>query len=286
MKFLKSHFALTRSQQNGIFLLVIIIILLQLFIYWNFNDSNETTVPSETLLEFQKELDSIRLANPVKKDTIYPFNPNFLSDYKAYQIGMKLDEIDKLLQFRQEGKWVNTVDDFQQVTGISDSLLEILRPSIRFPDWVGRANSPIVSKTADTKKIAVGDLNTATAQDLKVVYGIGDKLSERIVKYRNSLGGFAKEEQLQDVYGLDAVVIANILERFKLLSKPDIEQKNINKIGESELADIPYINSTLARKITSYKAMNEGIRSFEELTKISGFPSDKIDIIKLYLSVQ
>lgn len=101
MKFLKSHFALTRSQQNGIFLLVIIIILLQLFIYWNFNDSNETTVPSETLLEFQKELDSIRLANPVKKDTIYPFNPNFLSDYKAYQIGMKLDEIDKLLKFRQ-----------------------------------------------------------------------------------------------------------------------------------------------------------------------------------------
>jgi len=286
MKFLKSHFALTRSQQNGIFLLVIIIILLQLFIYWNFNDSNETTVPSETLLEFQKELDSIRLANPVKKDTIYPFNPNFLSDYKAYQIGMKLDEIDKLLKFRQEGKWVNTVDDFQQVTGISDSLLEVLRPSIKFPDWVGRTNSPIVSKTADTKKIAVGDLNTATAQDLKVVYGIGDKLSERIVKYRNSLGGFVKEEQLQDVYGLDAVVIDNILERFKLLSKPDIEQKNINKIGESELSDIPYINSTLARKIISYKAMNEGIRSFEELTKINGFPSDKIDIIKLYLSVQ
>ncbi|MFD2828841.1 hypothetical protein ACFSYG_20345 [Leeuwenhoekiella polynyae] len=33
---------------------------------------------------------------------IYPFNPNFITDYKGYTLGMRMVEIDKLLRFREK----------------------------------------------------------------------------------------------------------------------------------------------------------------------------------------
>ena len=88
------------------------------------------------------------------------------------------------------------------------------------------------------------------------------------------------------MYGLSPDVITRIIEKFQVVNKPQVILQNINSITEAELAELPYFNPALARKIINYRIMNEGIRSFEELTKISGFPSDKIDKIKLYLSVQ
>ena len=40
-----------------------------------------------------------------KKDTIYPFNPNFISDYKGYKLGMSIQEIDRLHQYRAQNKY-------------------------------------------------------------------------------------------------------------------------------------------------------------------------------------
>ncbi len=287
MKFLKSHFALSRSQQNGIFVLVLVIIILQLILFGSdYISKDSTPVNDEKLQKFQNQLDSIHKLKPLGKDTIYPFNPNYLSDFKAYQLGLNVEEIDKLLKYRSTNKWINSAEDFQRVTGVSDSLMMIIKPSFRFPEWVtnsGKLHKPIIGKA---EVISIADLNTVSAEDLKVVNGIGEKLSERIVKYRNSIGGFLTEEQLKDVYGLSPEVIARINEKFQVINKPQVILQNINSITEAELAELPYFNPALARKIINYRTMNEGIRSFEELTKISGFPSDKIDRIKLYLSVQ
>ncbi|TQI70091.1 competence ComEA-like helix-hairpin-helix protein [Gramella sp. Hel_I_59] len=287
MKLLKSHFALSRSQQNGIFVLVLVIIILQLILFGSdYISKDSIPVNDEKLQKFQSQLDSIRKLKPKMKDTIYPFNPNYLSDFKAYQIGLSVEEIDKLLKYRATNKWINSAEDFQRVTGVSDSLMMIIKPSFRFPEWVknsGKLQKPITGKA---EVISIADLNTVSAEDLQVVNGIGEKLSERIVKYRNRIGGFLSEEQLKDVYGLSPEVIARISEKFQVINKPQVILQNINSITEAELAELPYFNPALAKKIINHRTMNEGIRSFEELTKISGFPSDKIDRIKLYLSVQ
>lgn len=50
------------------------------------------------------------------------------------------------------------------------------------------------------KKVIL-DINAATAEDFKTINGIGEKLSARIVKFRDRLGGFLTSEQLYDVYG-------------------------------------------------------------------------------------
>src|SRR5690554_8215098 len=68
--------------------------------------------------------------------TIFPFNPNFITDYKGYTLGMTPEEIDRLLTYRSENKWINSDEDFQSVTQVSDSLLAVLIRFFNFPEWV------------------------------------------------------------------------------------------------------------------------------------------------------
>lgn len=46
------------------------------------------------------------------------------------------------------------------------------------------------------------DLNTATAAELTELPGIGDKLAERIVAYREANGPFASVEEIMEVDGI------------------------------------------------------------------------------------
>ncbi|WP_189604781.1 helix-hairpin-helix domain-containing protein [Salinimicrobium marinum] len=49
---------------------------------------------------------------------------------------------------------------------------------------------------------------------------------------------------------------------------------------------MPNLNLELAWKVMSYRDKNGKISSFEDLTDIKGFPRDKIQRIKLYLSIE
>ena len=90
------HF--NQSQHRGILWLLLLIIAGQLFFYFFPFGSNYT--PTENHL-LQREIDSLKkLASQPKKDTIYPFNPNFITDYKAYKLGLTPEQFDRLQAFR------------------------------------------------------------------------------------------------------------------------------------------------------------------------------------------
>ena len=147
---------------------------------------------------------------------------------------MSNQQIDRLHKHRDNDKYINSAKHFQQVTGVSDSLLVVMSPYFKFPDWVVAKNK--ATKKKDTyigkKKnapIIKQDLNLVNAEKLKEIYGIGDKLSERIVKFRSSLNGFLTDDQLNEVYGLKPEVIDRILEKYTVLSKPSIVKLNVNR---------------------------------------------------------
>ena len=364
MKNSKSHFWYNKSQRSGILFLAILVIILQ-FIYFFIDLSSNKVINTNTteILAFQSKIDSLKLIEiENRKPKIYPFNPSFITDYKGYKLGMSTQEIDRLLTFRKQGKYINSAKQFQQVTGISDSLLTKLKPYFKFPDWITNKkksthykskNNSFTGKkkninqatvielqqisgigiklskriikfrnsiggyqtkeqltkvyglklevvTAILKryyikegispntnfKIQIKDLNKTTAEELKLVNGIGNKLSTRIIKYRNSIQGFHYEDQLNEVYGLKPEVITELFKQFKILTKPTIVKIDINEASFKEILHLPYIDYNLTKNIFEYKEEFAEIQNLEELKKIEGFPLDKYDRIVLYLKTE
>ncbi|MFI0429997.1 ComEA family DNA-binding protein [Mariniflexile sp. HMF6888] len=288
---MKSHFTFSKSQRNGIFILILLIIILQcLYIYMDFS-SEKIYVNEIELSKFQKEIDSLRLAEiEERKPKTYPFNPNYITDYKGAALGMTNEEIDRLLAFRKQNHWINSVKQFQEVTKVSDSLLKAISPYFKFPEWVTNPiPRPEYKQTYSDKPKTFQqkqDLNKATAQELQKINGIGEVLSERIIKFRNKFpGGFIDNVQLQDVYGLTPEAIERINEAFIVKTPRPMKKIVLNKATVDELVTIQHIDYNLAFNIVEQRQLREGYKSFEELKKVKDFPINKINIIKLYLSL-
>lgn len=282
MKYRKSHFRFTSDQRNGIFYLLLLILIFQLaFYFWsNRPDYSEVLVDANTIATFEAERDSL-MALQQQKDSaqIFKYNPNYLNDYRGYQLGMSVVEIDKLLDYRKSGKYVNSEKEFQKITGVSDSLMIVLRPQLKFSNVVTQ------KKEVLKKKIEKRDINSISAEDLKVVSGVGEVLSKRIIKYRDLLQGFTYEDQLKEVYHLKPEIATKIWDYFEIGSIPEIQRININTATFNQLLSIAYIDYELARKIMEYRDMVEEIHELNELLKIDGFPIEKLNRITLYLSV-
>ena len=141
-----------------------------------------------------------------------------------------------------------------------------------------------LSKDLTSKAIkTVLDVNHANASDFQRVYGIGPVYSERIVKFRNSLGAFVHMDQLYQVYGLDSVVVKAIKASFSVQDTPITHKISVNSASEYELQRLPFFTKELAEKIVRERAANGLFNDFYEISNILSLPEDKIEIIKLYL---
>ncbi|TDY14255.1 DNA uptake protein ComE-like DNA-binding protein [Meridianimaribacter flavus] len=281
----------TKQQRNGIFLLLLLIVAFQCVYFFVDFSETEIKVDENELSDFKAEIDSLRLVEiENRKPKLYPFNPNFITDYKGYTLGMTNEEIHRLLTYRKQDKWINSVQQFQEVTQVSDSLLNAISPYFKFPEWVTNPkpkttfqyqnnNTP---KTYNQKQ----DLNKATAAQLQKVNGIGETLSKRIVQYRNKFqGGFIADVQLTEVYGLSPEVIERLTNEFTVKTPRVVKKINLNTATRDELVTIQHIDYEIAHAIIEQRTLREGFKSLDDLAKVKDFPLNKIEIIKLYLTL-
>lgn len=289
-KTLRSFFNFTREQRTGIFVLFAIIILLQMIYFFvDFGFETKEYPDKQKWLSLQSEIDSMKTESEKESPKMYLFNPNFITDYKGYKLGMSVEEIDRLLVFRKENKYVNSPKEFQNVTKISDSLLNVIAPYFKFPDWVNNKkefkeyNKYPNKAFAKKEKIIIIDINQATKEDLIKIYGIGEAISLRILKQKENLGGFVSMEQMKDVWGLSPEVIENLNSHFKVSVLPNFKKIDVNNASLKELSQFYYFRYALAKEIVTYRSMRGNINNIEDLTKIKGFPVDKAKIIGLYL---
>ncbi|NND16358.1 MAG: helix-hairpin-helix domain-containing protein, partial [Eudoraea sp.] len=157
-----------------------------------------------------------------------------------------------------------------------------ISPNLRFPKAKKFSSG---YKTTKKRTVVKADINIATASDLESIYGIGGVLSNRIIKFRNALGGFITVDQLYDVYGLEEEVVKNVVERYKIVDIPEIERISINESTVPELASLVYLSWDVAREIVAYRNSIGAYSQWEDLAQVSGFPFDKIERIKLYLTL-
>ena len=269
----------------GLILVIVFLEGLSIFpkpiVYDGFN------VDSESYLKFQNEIIHQLALNEIKSvPKPYPFNPNFVTDYKGYKLGMTSEEISRLIFYRAQNKWVNSAEEFQNITKVSDSLLHIISPNFKFPQWVKKTNKNSTSFEKSVSFKEKIDLNITTANELQKVYGVGAVLSSRIIKLRNSfIGGFISDIQLQDVRGLIPETIENICKYFSVKTPRAFQKINLNTATIDQLVTIQHIDYELAYEIIELRMLKEGYKIIDELTKVKGFPTKKLEIIKLYLTL-
>ena len=287
---IKSYFQFTKNQRTGVFCLLVLIVVFQvIYCFIDFNFVIPKSTEKENWLSLQHKINSIKQEKLEFVPKIYPFNPNFITDFKGYKLGMSVAEIDRLLAFRKQNKYVNSSKEFQAVTKISDSLLAVISPYFKFPDWVKNKKELVdnksYSKTAFAKKekIVILDINQATKEDLIKIYGIGEATSLRILKFKEGLGGFVSMDQMNDVWGLSLEVIENLNSHFKVSAQPTVNKIDINNASIKELAQFPYFNYQIAKQIVTFRSMNGDFKNKDDLTKIKGLSIDKATIIALYL---
>jgi len=252
MKNIKSHFTFLKAERSGILCIIFLIFIVQgIYFYTNPAKTPQLFADAE-IASYQEQIDSLKvLALEQRKPRIFPFNPNFISDYKGFTLGMSTKEIDRLHKFRATNKYVNSAKEFQTVTNVSDSLLSIIQPHFKFPEWVKNKNKKKRNYTSHAVKkkdeviLEKIDINKATIEELRRVYGIGEKLSARIIKYKTKLGGFTAKSQLDNVYGLKPEVIQKVWKRF-YIGELTISKIDINKATIEELRKVYGIGEKLS----------------------------------------
>lgn len=135
------------------------------------------------------------------------------------------------------------------------------------------------------KKLEVGEtieLNTADTTTLKRIPGIGTAYANRIVKYRNLLGGFYEIKQLKEVWGLDDDLYKKILPYITIT--PKTQKINLNSIEFEELRKHPYINYKQAKVIIDIRTRKGNIESLERLSLLEEFSEADLKRLSKYLS--
>lgn len=286
MNTIKSLFAFDKKQQRGIFVLTILLItVLSGYIYLK-NMPKEALVIEDTSA-YQSKLDSLVAIQQRRRDTIYPFNPNYITDYRGYKLGLSVEEIDRLHRFRESGKWVNSKKEFQQVTQVNNQWLDSISPYFKFPEWVTNPKKSYTSNytSFNDRKVVAKDINKASQDELKKVYGIGPALSSRIIKERERLKGFIDISQVSSVYGLTDSTMIQLKKHFYVTAPSGFEKIALNTATNDELLTIPYFNDYLVEKLIEQRTLRDGFKSWDKVLLTSRFPQEKLALIQLYLTL-
>lgn len=146
-----------------------------------------------------------------------------------------------------------------------------------------KSNKPSYPQTSKYPQGTVVELNRADTTMLQMIPGIGTAFSNRIVKYRNLLGGFYSVTQLKEVYGIDE-------EKYKTLEKwftadPNlIEKLQLNRLPTDTLARHPYINFRQANTLFRLRKQKGKLTGWENIYLLEEFSEKDREKLKHYLS--
>ncbi len=286
---------LSKKERRGILMLMI---LLALFIVlpflWKSKSNSEiiiTKPPEQKVIEnsehnklYQAKAKPFRLQKLNQKNnsvqTDIQFNPNTVDFKTAIKAGMPKKIFNILQKFRQKGFKFKSVEDLKKIYGVDEKLYAKLSQRIILP--IQKMDSiQAHPKLSRPLKIHTLEVNTADIEQWISLPGIGPKLAERIIKFRDGLGGFYQVDQIKETYGLQDSVFQYI--KSFLTCNGQVNKIRINQMDIDELNAHPYINYKQAQFIVNYRRQHGGFNDTDEMLSTSFFDLAWIEKIGTYL---
>ena len=179
--------------------------------------------------------------------------------------------------------------------------------TISLPDE--KAESSVLSDPAESAVTAASgmlDINTATAEQLTALNGIGEKKAAAIIAYRDEHGTFSSVDELLNVRGIGEKLLEGIraditVSGFGLSTQPEeantasvagsgLSQTtsgklNINSATAEQLTALNGIGETKAAAIIAYRDEHGGFSSVDELLNVKGIGEKTLENIRKFITV-
>ncbi len=291
----------TRSEANGTLLLMFIVLVTLVvprIVLLNTNSTDKSFgISQDSLKNWTNQLEaSIKIkekkapeANePVIHKERFQFDPNTASTDELKRLGFSHWVASNIVSYRSKGGSYHSKKDLKKIYGISEDQLNDVWELITLPEVkpalaIQKPSPPKEEVSEKHEEEIKFDLNMVSAEKLMEIRGIGPVLSDRIVKYRDLLGGFHSPNQLKEVYGLDSSVVSKIIDRSFL--SPAVSKVNINTDSLNHLMSHPYIDYKLARTIYNFRTQRGRLDSVEQIKSIKILSDSLYEKIYPYLSL-
>jgi len=128
------------------------------------------------------------------------------------------------------------------------------------------------------------NLNEADSAQLESLPGIGERLSARIIKYRDRLGGFHDVAQLKEVYGLQDSVLVILATRLFVPPGGLIKKLDVNTCSYADFRRHPYMGHAFAKSLVAFMQTHGEIKTVDELYQLVAVKKEEIERMKPYFS--
>ncbi len=296
---LRKYFTFSRREYKATLALFLITIAV-----WCYPDIHLKLFPpkynQEQLLAKAHELDALLLHKESPNSELTPslhdsnitnqnvelfrFNPNTTSSDDFLKLGLSEKQIHTIQNYITKVGEIKSKADFKKIYGISSTQYTQLEPYIDLPE-----SRESVSKSGTHQKYnsILGrhiEINTADSLALDELPGIGMGYARRIIKYRNSLGGFINLNQLMEVYGFRAGLLDSIRPYLTLdLSK--VTKLPLNTASIDQLKIHPYLRYKMANAIVNYRTQHGNFKTIDDLKNILIMTDEVFEKIKSYIYI-
>ena len=302
---MRSYFAFSHTETRGALLLLLLTLMVLGTAGFLSARMTQTAPLSEqdwrTLDSLVALLDSRGEAAPSTAPTrnkLFPFDPNTTDSATLTHLGLRPWIAQRVINYRRKGGQFRIKADFKKIYGLPDATYQRLYAYLQLPEKRSRpkkntavrtplpsaGKNPSKRKTTATRTLSL-DINTADTTQLRLLPGIGSKLSARLVKYRQKLGGYHSKEQLQEIYHLTERGAVSLQKNTYIAEGSPLRRININHAEAKILAQHPYISWDLARALVQHRQDYGEFRSLDDVREVYLMTEKVFEKIAPYLEI-
>lgn len=216
-----------------------------------------------------------------------PGNLSF-ADWK--RLGLSPKQAASILRYRDK-YGLKSYRQMQRIRVLPAGLLEKIKDSLIF-DEVKESKVKIASESPSNtspfsanppNKIQPLDLNAATEAMLVALPGVGMYTAQKIIAYRDRLGGFLDLNQLQEIKGLKIETLDNIRPYLEIGTNP--QKIKLNEVNLERLKQHPYLTWNQANSILKMRTQRGKFSAIEELKESVLIDEDTYKKLLPYVSL-